>query len=541
MPSQTDTPSTLSTPSDPHQGVHLVVLHHGLWGNKGHVKFIAEQFKKRFGDRILVYRAEANESAFTYDGIDICGQRALEEINKVIQVIEEGGDISELRGKKNKSKKNGLSSDSMKSSTSTPNQSSISSRNTSHDNISVTLSNVSPKKVTQFSYIGYSLGGLIGRFVMGLLELEKFFDPVDQGGRGIEPFYFVTMATPHLGIRQPSMSTWSKVFNFLSSRMLSRTGEQLQMIDDYVDRKPILLVMSEPDSIFIKGLSKFKRRALYCNIRNDRSVPFWTASFSDADPFKELETLEIQYSEEYTSLIESFEHHDIDTCARMKKEREESLKSLSFIKRTSARIANIPWKKYALLGFLGPFLIPVWLLVASTAISYQGVNSRIRTKKLILSSKILQRIRENSSTTKLDRYRDDDDNELSSSASLNSVSPNNTTKVKVDDIAECKDEHIVVNVANDSSSSSSSSSSEDEQPTSHSYPHIKSIKPLSLLPVQVEISRNLNKIEWKKNIIHIEGWNAHASIVVREKRFLNDGGAAVKHAVDMFKEDGEDE
>jgi hypothetical protein len=79
-------------------------------------------------------------------------------------------------------------------------------------------------KVTQLSYLGYSLGGLIGRFAIGMLEIDGFFDPVEQGGRGIEPMYFVTMATPHLGTRQPSRSRWSRAFNYLCARMLSRTG-----------------------------------------------------------------------------------------------------------------------------------------------------------------------------------------------------------------------------------------------------------------------------------------------------------------------------
>ncbi|KAF9357087.1 hypothetical protein BGX26_004261 [Mortierella sp. AD094] len=543
MTSQIDSP----TPSDAHQGVHLVVLHHGLWGNKGHVKFIAQQFKKRFGNRILVYRAESNESSLTYDGIDICGQRAVEEITKVIQVIEEGGDISELRGQKDKkknkskdSKKNTRSSNS--SANSSPIQSIVSSKNNSREDISVTSSsNNSPKKVTQFSYIGYSLGGLIGRFVVGLLDMEKFFDPIDQGGRGIEPFYFVTMATPHLGIRQPSDTTWSKVFNYMSSRMLSRTGDQMQLVDEYVDRKPLLLVMSEPDSVFVNALSRFKRRAIYCNIRNDRSVPFWTASFSDADPFSELETLEIQYNSGYSSLIESFEHYDTETLARLKNEREESLKSLSFTKRTSKKIASIPWKRYAFFGILGPFLIPLWIAFAGTTISYQGMSSRKRTKHMVEASKTLLRIRQLCSTTKLDRYRDDDDDENNNSEE--SPSPNKDTKEQ-----ESKEqEDVIVTVVNDSSvsSSSSSTSSNGEETTtvlSYSFPDLKSVRPLPLLPVQVEISRNLNKLEWKKNIVHIEGWNAHASIVVREKRFMHDGGAAaVQHAVDMFKEDGEDE
>ncbi|KAF9961040.1 hypothetical protein BGZ65_011336 [Modicella reniformis] len=211
-------------------GHHLLVLQHGLWGNIGHVRFIAEQFKQRLGGRILVYRARANESGFTYDGVDICGHRVVQEIYSVIKVIETGGSIEEMKGQKlnkHKGKKNIQPDD-------------FEARSTT-------------KKVIQFSYLGYSLGGLIGRFAMGMLDLDGFFDQVEQGGR----------------------------------------GEQLQLVDDYIGGKPILLVISESSCVFIHALARFKRRVLYCNIRNDLAVPFWTASFSDADPFRKLDSMEM--------------------------------------------------------------------------------------------------------------------------------------------------------------------------------------------------------------------------------------------------------
>ncbi|KAF9940036.1 hypothetical protein BGZ75_002748 [Mortierella antarctica] len=549
---------------DTHQGVHLVVLQNGLWGNKGHMKYIAQQFKERLGDRILVYRAESNESSLTYDGVDVCGQRLVQEIHEVIRVIEAGGNIKDLRGQKNKSKKPKTDKKlgHLTSSVSSTPSSNYSSKNNSQEDVMGShVDGVKRKKVTQFSYLGYSLGGLMGRFALGLLDMEKFFDPVDQGGRGIEPVYFVTMATPHLGIRKPPESNWSKLFNYLSSTMLSRTGEQLQLIDDYIDGKPILLVMSEPGSVFVQALSRFKRRALYCNIRNDRSVPFWTASFSDADPFSELEAMEIQYNSGYSSLIESFEHQDLETVARQQKERAEFLKAASFSERTSQRIASIPWKRYALFGILGPILIPVWIVIASTTISYQGMSSRRRTRDIITMDGPLYRIRERASTVNVERYRDDDDVDNNSStgsgsndntnytqafevsSELTAVSPVATTQPSADtkqqeqkQEQEQEQDHSVVSITADGNSA------EPETVVSYSYPHLKTIQPLALLPVQVEMSRNLNTLEWKKNIIHIEGMNAHASIVVREKRFSNEGGvAAVQHAVDMFRDDGEDE
>ncbi|KAF9995943.1 hypothetical protein BGZ65_008443, partial [Modicella reniformis] len=219
----TTVPITTTTHNDTHEGVHLVILHHGLWGHKGHVKFIADQFKERLGDRILVYRAESNESSFTYDGVDICAQRAVQEIHEVVRVIEAGGNIEDLKGQKNNKKnskdktrktakknKTGSKYSSLSTSSSSPssssssslsesepnsnNSSTISSRNNSVDDLSSSSNKKNKKKriVTQFSFIGYSLGGLIGRFVAGLLDLEGFFDPTEQGGRGIEPMYFVT-------------------------------------------------------------------------------------------------------------------------------------------------------------------------------------------------------------------------------------------------------------------------------------------------------------------------------------------------------------
>ena len=49
------------------------------------------------------------------------------------------------------------------------------------------------RKVTRFSITGYSLGGLLARYVIGALYATKFFDT-------IKPVNFTTIATPHLGI-----------------------------------------------------------------------------------------------------------------------------------------------------------------------------------------------------------------------------------------------------------------------------------------------------------------------------------------------------
>jgi hypothetical protein len=51
-----------------------------------------------------------------------------------------------------------------------------------------------------------------------------------------------------MGVKVPSSSVRSTVFNYLSGRLVSRSGEQLQLIDKYdkEGNKTMLEVLSEP-------------------------------------------------------------------------------------------------------------------------------------------------------------------------------------------------------------------------------------------------------------------------------------------------------
>lgn len=52
--------------------------------------------------------------------------------------------------------------------------------------------------------------------------------------------------------------------------------------------------MADPNSIFIRALSHFKNRSLYCNIINDRSVVYYTAGITAKDPFVDLHAVNLQ-------------------------------------------------------------------------------------------------------------------------------------------------------------------------------------------------------------------------------------------------------
>ena len=95
------------------------------------------------------------------------------------------------------------------------------------------------KKVTRFSVTGYSLGGLVARYLVGILHQRKFFDE-------ITPVNFCTVATPHIGL--PLYRSWrSKLFHLLGPRLLSRTGEQFYSVDKWSAKgRPLLEVMADP-------------------------------------------------------------------------------------------------------------------------------------------------------------------------------------------------------------------------------------------------------------------------------------------------------
>lgn len=76
------------------------------------------------------------------------------------------------------------------------------------------------------------------------------------------------------------------------------------MIDNFRDTgRPLLDVLADPESIFIKGLARFERRTLYANIVNDRSAVYYTTGISKTDPYTNLENIKINYVRGYEDVI----------------------------------------------------------------------------------------------------------------------------------------------------------------------------------------------------------------------------------------------
>lgn len=82
------------------------------------------------------------------------------------------------------------------------------------------------------------------------------------------------------------------------------SGRQLFLIDKFRDTgRPLLSVLTEPGSIFMCGLAKFRRRTLYTNIVNDRSAVYYTTGITKTDPYRALDDISVNFLGGYEDVI----------------------------------------------------------------------------------------------------------------------------------------------------------------------------------------------------------------------------------------------
>jgi hypothetical protein len=216
---------------------HLCVLVHGLWGNPKHLANVAKALRARYSpDELYLLLARRNSGSFTYDGIERGGERVCAEIEEEMRLIEQRGG-----------------------------------------------------KIEKLSIVGYSLGGLVSRYAVGLLNARGVLDRV-------QCMNFATFASPHLGVRTPLKGWHNHIWNVLGARTLSMSGRQLFTIDNFRNTgKPLLSVLADPKSIFMDGLRKFKRHTLYANVVNDRSAVWYTTGISKTDPYSQMDRLKVNF------------------------------------------------------------------------------------------------------------------------------------------------------------------------------------------------------------------------------------------------------
>lgn len=174
------------------------------------------------------------------------------------------------------------------------------------------------KTINKVSLIGYSLGGLAVRYSIGKVSLHVSFDFFIKPQlyslsffEKYQPINLITFSTPHLGtLRKPSF--FNTFYNFVVRTLILKTGAQLNLADEFIDSKPLLVIMADPDLPFMKAIGLFHNRALFVNVCNDRTVRFTTGNFSHTNPYKEFRRVIL--FDQYPSIV------SVDVTQRMEKE-----------------------------------------------------------------------------------------------------------------------------------------------------------------------------------------------------------------------------
>lgn len=205
---------------------------------------IAKALRTQHGENVHILITERNSGSYTYDGIETGGERVCHEIEEELVKIKQGGG-----------------------------------------------------KIKKLSIAGYSLGGLVARYAVGLLYAKGDLD-------NLECMNFTAFASPFLGVRSPLLGYLNHVWNLLGARTLCLAGRQLFGIDEFRDTgKPLVAVLADPNSIFMCGLARFKRRSLYANIVKDRSAVYYTTSIAKTDPYVDLSKVKVNYLKGYEPIV----------------------------------------------------------------------------------------------------------------------------------------------------------------------------------------------------------------------------------------------
>lgn len=433
--------------------LHEVIILHGLWGSPTHLYYLRDTLQNQHPEENLHFLIPKSNAEYnTYDGIEVGAERITNEIEQTIEELTADG-----------------------------------------------------KRVKRISIIGYSLGGLISRYVIGLLYNNGVF-------KDIEPVNFTTFATPHLGIRTPKLGYRSHLWNVMGARTLSTSGQQMFTIDNFRESgRPLLSILADPSSIFMKGLRLFKNKSLYANTQNDRSVPFYTAGISRTDPYIDLDQIDVHYA----SGQEGEEEVVLDPANPVskratKKEPEDPSAWMSEQTRKS-----LPF--YALFFTLMPIAIPTFL-----------VNSAIQTYK---SGQRVKLHESGEAGFKPDKYRIpllEEAQELQ-----------DEMFERLED--QGSEEFLPTPPTEPNSSSSSASSSSvnvaKKLARTESAKEPSSFPILALTKDQFTMIDNLDALGFEKFPVHIQKHrHTHAAIIVRtQKQGFEEGKVVVQHWAKKFE------
>jgi hypothetical protein len=452
-----------------------------LWGNPNHLAYLSSALREKYAqDKLHILAVKRNAGSFTYDGIELGGERVTQEIEDTLEELARNGQV-----------------------------------------------------IKKLSVIGYSLGGLVARYAVGLLYHKGWFDK-------LEPVNFTTFASPHLGVRTPLLGFHNHIWNVVGARTLSTSGRQLFTIDRFRDTgRPLLSVIADPDSIFIKALAKFKHRSLYANIVNDRSAVYYTTGISRIDPFVNLNRVKINY-------LKGFEPVILDSSNPVTHKDDEALPA--FHKRvaggTVTVLSTVPTAVFLLV------FIPIGTILFLMNSVIQSVRSRQRIRlhhegkagiaveeyRVPLISDMVQDVRQ----TAEDIYENVNQSQSqeylpAGSEEMSMPSPPSPT------MSKHKSRQSIASVSEEKPLLSIDEEEDEDEGVDDEVPMQKKgsldFPTLALTPVQFAMIQALDDVGWKKYSVWIHNArHSHAAIIRRmNKKSFDEGKVVAQHWLSEFE------
>ncbi|OGM43378.1 lipase/serine esterase [Aspergillus bombycis] len=466
----------------PRKADHLCVLIHGFWGNPSHMGHLAASLRQRYSeDRLHVLVAERNVGNLTYDGIEVGGERVAHEIEETLDALADQG-----------------------------------------------------CPIRKLSVVGYSFGGLLARYAIGLLDARGWFDK-------LEPVNFTTFVSPHVGVRIPRQGIWGYIWNNVGPRQGSISAQQLFLVDSFGDSgRPLLSILADPDSIFMRALAKFKSRSLYGNVVNDRTTIFYTTTLSLVDPFRDLGDAQVNYVKGYESVV-----IDPDMYFLPSAEVKESLPLASRVWGEIAKFCTTALFWAFIVLFLS-IVLPLFFLHSISQWSHS--RERVRIHEEGESATLFRQyrlphvmVKEMQSAIE-EAYEDVGFSQnpeylstTSNSSSADSIRRRNSPSLKAKEAAGNKPSSITIQEASPPTPEHNQPSSPREATTDDTISKKSRAYPtLALTPAQIAIIESLNSVGFRKYPVYIHNHrHSHAAIIVRApKPGFDEGKVVIKHWLD---------
>lgn len=376
------------------------------------------------------------------------------------------------------------------------------------------------QEIKKLSILGYSLGGLLARYAIGLLDSRGWFNK-------IQPVNFTAIASPFLGVRSPSKSL--HVWNVVGARLLSMSGRQLFMIDTFRDTgKPLLSVLATPGTIFMHALAKFKHRSLYANIVNDRTAVYYTTGLSRINPFVDIEKIRINYAKGYEPNI-----LDPDIPLLPLEETEPPKLQQRIAKKTKKILSKLPM--YALVFTLLP-LAATLFLVNSGIQSVRSQNRRTLHEKgnsAEYKVPLLVQNVQHAVEDALENAQGNQEQEYLAGGMKEAAGQADQQSLRLEKIISKKQSAM----GNGQESPQQPGSDLEDGSSSSFLPKdgkLPEFPTLALTPAQFEMLDNLDAVGFHKYGVHIhKDMHSHAAIVVRIQRSrFDEGKVVIKHWLD---------